>query len=235
MPSDDSFASSANDGAALDLDADLLDQGDRLLAGLRIGRRELPDDLGHVRRFGDHVKLLLAPLVLAAQRVVGLVQLRGHVAADDLLQRDRLAHLPLQLVARQARLREGGVELGVGREVVLLLDAGHRDLDLFVGGRNGQFLGPLLEQLLADEVLEHALLHLGQVGRVVRGLRQQREPAVELGLRDEPVVDPDDDLLDELRRREAGGGGKTEDGDEERGFRMADIINTFRGAEFRPP
>ena len=163
-----------------------------------------------MRRFRDHVELLLAPLVLGAQRVVGLVQLRRHVAADHLLQGDRLAHLPLQLVARHARLRERGVELGVRRQVVLLLDAGDRDLDLFVRGRDGHFLGPLVEQLFADQVLEHGLLHLGQVGRVARGLRGEGEPAVELRLRDEPVVDPDDDLLDELRGHEDGRGGEAE-------------------------
>ena len=45
---------------------------------------------------------------------------------------------------------------------------------------------------------------------MVRHLQRQRQPAVELGLGDEPVVDPDHDLLDELRRHEYGGRSEAE-------------------------
>ena len=164
-------------------------------------------------RFGDRVELLFPALVLEPQRVVGLVHPRGDVAADDLLQSDGLAHLALELVARHPRLCERGVELGVRGQVVLLLHAGDRDLDFLIGRRHRHFLGPLLEQLLADQVLEHGLTELGRIGSVVGCLRRHRESAVELRLGDEPVVDPDHDLLDELGGKEASG--RREAGEEE--------------------
>ena len=77
------------------------------------------------------------------------------------------------------------------------------------------FLGALLEQLFADQVLEHGPLDVGQVGRMVGQLHRRRHPAVELGLGDETVVDADDDLLDQFGARESSReaeGGQGDDG-----------------------
>ena len=104
LPSESPSASVRERRPGLDLRADLLDpRGGRGRASASPGV-EPQDDLGDLGLLGDRVELFLPPLVLDPQRVVGDVEPRGDVAPDDLLQRDRLAHLALQVVARHARV-----------------------------------------------------------------------------------------------------------------------------------
>ena len=113
------MASSTKERPGGELGARLLDPRDSSLARRGILGDEADDDLRNAGLLRDAVELVLLPLVLEPQHVLGDLELGSHVAADDLLQDDRLAHLPLQVLARHVGRGERGVEFLVRGQVVL--------------------------------------------------------------------------------------------------------------------
>ena len=191
-------------------------------AGLR---GNVDEDLAqrHRRRLGEFFRV---PGVILPRFFFGDRELRSHFLALDLLDEHLALQLLPQVVHRHAFLREGGLELRLVGESLLLADVGDDRLELIVAELEAELLAALQEQQLVDRVHEELRRELGErlLERLVvlqrfginllslHALPEGRHlPRLELGLRDDLAVHLHEHLLDDLRAHRHDHGGRKYD------------------------
>ena len=150
-------------------------------------------------------ELVLVLVVVGLRLALGDADLAGHLDLLHLVDHHLLLEVLAQLLDGDAFLLEGGVELLVGFELVLLADVLEHALELLVGDLVAELLAALEQQQFVDGVHQdvgrdrrNRLLQL-LVGHLLRALAKRRDLAVlELGLGDDLAVHLDQDLLDDL-------------------------------------
>src|ERR1043165_674505 len=174
------------------------------------------DDLAQMRALGKAVMLLLAVVALA-ELLVGQILARPQLAREQLVRQDRVAHAPFHLGAGHVRLLQRLIELLIGGDADLLLDALDRVLDLVAGDGDVQAVGAVLEKKLGDDVVDEVLLERGLLRGLIRRRHGLLDFVVALGqalevlrARDDAVADADDDGLEELRGACRSGDGRND-------------------------